>query len=571
MNRLFGGAARRARRAATLGFDPDEVILDAENLAGYDSARPEGRLELPLSRLTLAVLGALAALFVVGFAGRLWYLQVARGEAYAARAESNRLSEEVIFAERGTIVDRNGVLLAWNEPLSPERPWRRREYIDQPGYAALLGYVSYPRRDAQGNLTETEIKGLAGVERSYDRALAGENGALLVEVDARGNTVSDGTAHPATHGQSVELSIDSRLQTELALALKTIVDERGFDGGASGVMDLKTGEILAMASYPEFDPEVMSDGDDDGQIQDWLDDPRRPFLNRFSQGVFTPGSIVKPYFALGALTEKTVTPETTVYSDGAMEVPNPYDPAHPSIFTDWKAHGVVDMRQAISQSSNIYFYTIGGGVPGQEGLGIARLEKYARMFGFGEPIEDLALRGPEGTVPNPEWKEANFDGDPWRLGDTYFTSIGQYGFQASPAQALRAVATIATRGSIVEPTLVAHHDGDPLPEFDRVDIADEAFQVVHEGMRRGAIEGTAKALNIPGLEIAAKTGTAEVGTVKAKVNSWVTGFWPYQHPRYAFVTLLERGDRTNLFGASPGTRVFFDWMARNAPEYLTGT
>jgi penicillin-binding protein 2 len=566
--RLFGGAARRARRAATLGFDPDEVMIDAENLAGFDAARPEGRLELPLSRATLATLGALAVLFVVGFSARLGYLQIARGEAYALRAESNRIEEEVIFAERGTIVDRNGVPLAWNEPLSPDRPWRRREYFESPGFATLLGYVSYPKLDSSGNLTETEIKGLAGVERSYDRALAGENGALLVEVDARGEVVSDGTAQPAAHGQSVTLSVDSRLQGALADALAKVVDERGFVGGAAGVMDLRTGEILAMASYPEYDPETMSDGDDDGAIADWLADERQPFLNRFSGGVFTPGSIVKPYFAAAALEEKTATPNTTVYSDGEMEVPNPYNPDQPSIFTDWKAHGYVDMREAIAVSSNIFFYTIGGGVAGQqEGLGIARLERYARSFGFGEPIEDLALRGPEGTVPNPEWKEANFDGDPWRLGDTYFTSIGQYGFQATPAQALRAVSGLAT-GRLVEPTLVARAEGEPLPEFEAVPVADEHLQVVREGMRRGALEGTARALNIPGLEIAAKTGTAEVGATKAKVNSWVMGYWPYEEPRYAFVTLLERGDRANLFGASPGTRVFFDWMAQNAPEYV---
>lgn len=566
---FFRGAERRARVAATLDFDPDEVIIDAENLAGYDAARPEGRLERPISRLTLAALAALALAFVAGFGGRLWYLQVVRGDGFAARAESNRLREEITFAERGAILDRNGVALAISDPPTADRPWPRRDYIDAPGFGALLGYVSYPKRDSAGNYTDTEIRGVAGVERSYDSALAGENGARLVEVDARGAIVSDGAARPAEHGEPVTLSVDARLQEALAAALATIVEERGFRGGASGVMDLRTGEVLAMASFPEFDPETMSDGEDDGRIQGWLDSDRQPFLNRFSQGVFTPGSIVKPFFAAAALAEGTVTPDTTVYSDGAMEVPNPYDPENPSIFTDWKAHGTVDMRQAIAVSSNIYFYTIGGGAGAIEGLGIARLERYARSFGFGEPLEDLALRGPEGTVPSPGWKEEHFDGDPWRLGDTYFTSIGQYGFQASPAQALRAVSAVATGGAIVEPTL-AFRAGGEAPEFARVEgISPDEFRVVREGMRRGALEGTARALGgIPGLEIAAKTGTAEVGTVKAKVNSWVMGFWPYDEPRYAFVTLLEHGDRTNLFGASPGTRVFFEWLAANAPEYL---
>jgi penicillin-binding protein 2 len=568
MGIFFGGAARRARHAATLGIDPDEVIIDAENLAGYDAARPEGRLERPVSRLAVAAVSALSVAFVVGFASRLWYLQVARGEAYAIRAESNRLREEIAFAERGTVYDRNGVALAVSEPPTADRPWPRRAYIDAPGFGALLGYVSYPKTDSQGNYTETEIRGLAGVERAYDSALSGENGARLVEVDARGGLVSDGASRPATHGESVTLSVDSRLQGALADALSRVVEERGFVGGASGVMDLRTGEILALASYPEFDPEIMSDGEDDDRIQEWLDDPRQPFLNRFSQGVFTPGSIVKPFFAAAALEEGVATPSTSVYSDGAMEVPNPYDPEHPSVFTDWKAHGDVDLRRAIAVSSNIFFYTIGGGYGDRGGLGIARLEAYARSFGFGEPIANLALRGPEGTVPSPAWKEANFDGDPWRLGDTYFTAIGQYGFQSSPAQALRAVSAIATDGALVEPTLARAEDGAAAPEFRRVEVAPEHLQVVREGMRQAVEDGTARALNIPGFEIAAKTGTAELGASKAKVNSWVMGFWPYEEPRYAFVTLLERGDRANLFGASPGTRVFFDWLAANAPEYL---
>lgn len=568
MGRLFGGAARRARREANIGLDPDEVILDAENLAGYDASRPEGRLERPISRSALVALGALVVLFVVGFSGRLWYLQVIRGEAFSIRAESNRLREEIAFADRGAIYDRNGVPLAISEPPTSDRPWPRRAYIDAPGFGALLGYVSYPKRDAAGNYTETETRGVAGIERTYDSALSGENGARLVEVDARGEIVADGALRPATHGDSVTLSIDSRLQGTLADALSKIVEERGFVGGASGVMDLRTGEVLAMASYPEFDPETMSDGEDDDAIQGWLDNERRPFLNRFSQGVFTPGSIVKPFFALAALTEGTVTPGVTVYSDGKMEVPNPYNPDHPSIFTDWKAHGTVDMRQAIAVSSNIYFYTIGGGNGGQEGLGIARLEDYARRFGFGEPIQDLALQGPSGTVPSPTWKEENFPGDQWRLGDTYFTSIGQYGFQSSPAQALRAVSAIATGGTLVEPTLALRAEGE-VPEFPKVEgVSAESYEVAREGMRRAVTDGTARALDVFDVEVAAKTGTAEVGTVKAKVNSWVIGFWPYEEPRYVFVTLLEHGDRTNLFGASPGTRVFFEWIAKNAPEYL---
>jgi len=263
-----------------------------------------------------------------------------------------------------------------------------------------------------------------------------------------------------------------------------------------------------------------------------------------------------------------VSPSTTVLSEEQMLVPNPYDPDNPSYFSDWKAHGNVNVRRALAMSSNIYFYQVGGGYTptGQEGIGITKLEEYFRMFGFGSAVNDPLLGGLSGTIPNPKWKEEVFDGEPWRLGDTYFTSIGQYGVQVTPVQVARAVAALANGGRLLQPTL---NTTDAVFVTRTIESIDQAhFDTVRAGMRDAVVDGTAKGLNIPETAVAAKTGTAELGVSKARVNSWVTGFWPYEEPKYAFVIVMEQGSRSNLIGGVAVMRRVFDWMRVYAPEWL---
>lgn len=251
-----------------------------------------------------------------------------------------------------------------------------------------------------------------------------------------------------------------------------------------------------------------------------------------------------------------------------MEVPNPYDPSNPSIFTDLKAHGYVNVFKALAYSSNVYFYQVSGGYTptGQKGIGITKLEEYFKTFGFGDDIDDEFLGGQSGTIPNPKWKAENFDGDDWRLGDTYFTAIGQYGVQVSPIQIARAVSAIANGGKLIEPTIKLDDSVTILKNIDN--IKKENFDIVQRGMRDAVLYGTAKGLNIPGAEIAAKTGTAELGVSKAKVNSSVIGFFPYQDPKYAFVVLMEQGSSTNMIGGVAVMRQVLDWISIYRPEYF---
>lgn len=566
MSRWF--ARRRARRAAGWGIDPDEVFIDSANLPGFERGRPEGRIETPISRAAVAGVGFVALAVGVWFSWTLVSVQAVHGDEYAARAARNSLRRETVFADRGAIYDRNGEALAWDDEPREGETWSRRAYAAGPGLGSVLGYVGYPKRDSSGKFYDAEVRGQAGVEATYDSALRGENGARVVEETAGGQAVSESLFDAAVPGARLNLSIDAGMQRALYSVLTEAADRVGFRGGAAGIMDLKTGEVLALVSFPDYDPGVMSAGEDRSKIAAWLADPRHIFLNRATQGLYTPGSIVKPYFATAALEEGTIVPSTTIFSSGKIEVPNPYDPSHPSVFNDWKALGSLDLRHAIAMSSDVYFYTVGGGFGGVPGLGIARMEAYAQRFGFGAPVEDLALRGPAGTIPSPEWKADKFDGEDWRLGDTYFTAIGQYGWQVTPVQVLRAVSGVAT-GALVEPTIVKLPPG-AIANSRPLGLKPENLQVVREGMRIGATEGTAKALNMPDIHVAAKTGTAELGVTKELVNSWTMGFFPYEHPRYVFAVVMEKGSRHNLFGAAPSFRGFLDWLAANRPEIAAG-
>lgn len=543
---------------------PDEIFLDSSNLPSFDKHQFEGRMERPIGKASVIGLGIVLIVFALILLGKMWSLQIMQGEAFAEQSENNRLDHSIIFAERGLIYDRQGEMLAWNLPREDEF-FARRTFTDLPGLSHLLGYVGYPARDSAGFYYEDEYVGRAGAEKVFDAALKGVNGKLIVETNARGEIVGRNVVEPPRDGSSVALSVDAGVQSALFDAISSLARDKGFRGGSGAIMNVKNGELLALASYPEFDSGIMTEGEDVETINRYQNQSNAPFLNRAIAGQYTPGSIIKPFVAYGALAEDIVSPQKTFYSSGSISVPNPYDPDKPTIFTDWKAHGTVDMRRALSISSNIYFYHIGGGFESQEGLGIDRIEKYLKLFGFGEPV-NIVLSGEEiGVIPNPAWKADRFDGDIWRIGDTYNTAIGQYGMQATPMQAVRATAALASNGMVLEPHILQGQE----PIIART-IAGETidFEIVKEGMRDAVQFGTAQGVSVPYVKVAAKTGTAEVGISKSLVNSWVIGFFPYDDPEYAFAILMERGPVKNLVGGTYVMRQVLDWIQENRPEYF---
>jgi len=546
-------------------IDPDEIFLDSSNLPQFDTDQFEGRIDTPITKTTGYVVLAFF-ICLIGFYGvRTGILQLKNGATYAELSQKNYLRHTPLFAARGIIYDRNKVELAWNAP-SDDQEVLLRKYKEIPGIAHAIGYVQYPTKDSSGFYFREDFIGMDGIEKTLNDQLQGKNGLRIIEVNALGKVSRENIVRPPDNGDAVTLSVDSRVQSKMYEVIKGISERVGFAGGAGVIMDVHTGEIIALTSYPEYDSNVMSEAKNRERINGYLRSKNTPFLDRVSDGLYTPGSIIKPYMALAALAEKIIDPKKEILSTGSIAIQNEYDPKLQTIFKDWKAHGYTDMRKAIAVSSDVYFYSIGGGYKDQKGLGIRKIDEYIAKFGFGEKVPSVFFsQSPSGVIPTPEWKIENFDGDTWRLGNTYHTSIGQYGFQVTPLQAVRAVASIANNGSILVPTLMKTDAG---AVEKKVDLPAEYFKIVQEGMLQATEEGTGQSLNVPYVKIASKSGTAELGVTKEKVNSWMIGYFPYDNPKYAFAIVMEKGEVHNLIGAGVAFRELVDWMNIHTPEYF---
>lgn len=549
------------------GIDPDEIFLDSSNLPQFDQSQFEGRLEKPISRKVVAVVGTFFLIIGCVYVFRVWNLQIIQGNVFAERSENNRLRNTIVFSDRGVIFDRNNELLAWNVENDNDPDFSARKYATTSGISNVVGYVKYPSKDSAGFYYREDYIGMDGAEKFFDELIKGKNGVKITETDVHGTVESQNIMNLPQNGNSISLSIDARIQNKMYEVISETARERGFTGGAAVMMDVRTGEIIAQVSYPEYSAQVLADGVDSERITSYFNDKANPLLDRATSGLYTPGSIVKPIMALGALTEGVVSADKVFHTTGSLIIPNPYNPDSPSVFRDWKNHGSIDMRRAIGFSSDVYFYIVGGGFQDQKGIGIANIDKYATIFGLGQEIGSPFFGTKKGLVPTPAWKEKTFN-EPWRLGNTYHTVIGQYGFQVTPLQVVRYISAIANYGTLLKPTIRAH-DTSMLKNAEKISIPKNYFDVVHDGMRLSVEEGTAVALNVPYVDIAAKTGTAELGVAKDYVNSWVTGFYPYKDPHYAFVVLMERGSVKNLVGAAYVSRQIFDWMHIYTPEYFS--
>ncbi len=555
---------RRRRRDSTVSFE--EILLDSSNLPAFNRGRLEGKMELPITKEKVFYVGIFFVLVALFFLVKLYELQVTEGAFYKEISDNNSIDRTVIIAERGVIYDRTGEMLAWNAEDKGDRfDFPMRAYSDRDGLGQLVGYVSYPQKDKFGFFYRTEYVGISGAESSFNTALQGKNGNRVMERDALGEIVGEHIVDTPAAGAPVTLSLDARVSEAIFDIIATSSERAGFRSGAGAIMDIHTGEIIALASYPSYDPEVMADGLNEELIASYNNDERFPFLNKVLGGVYTPGSVMKPFLAYAALEEGIIDPGKIIVSTGAIVIPNPYSPSNPARFTDWRAHGAMDMRKAIAFSSNVYFYTISGGFGNQPGLGITKMNYYYDRFGFGSPTGVTLDNEQAGTVPSPAWKEEVFNDD-WRLGDTYLTSIGQFGFQTTPLQILRAYAALASGGKLVTPQIEKGAQGEVVD----LELNPTHLKVVHEGMRMAVNfpGGTARGLERKDVAVAAKSGTAEIGAGNAYVNSWAAGFWPYEDPQYAFVLMMDRAPRSNALGA---TRIMGDivqWMSVNTPEYL---
>ncbi|MEN9551709.1 MAG: hypothetical protein RI935_86 [Candidatus Parcubacteria bacterium] len=575
MNLFRHISTRRARVAASHEIDPEDVFLDSTNLSDLDTNQFQGQLEKPLHVRSFYGSFIIVMMVMSVFSYRLFSMQIVEGDVYKEKADNNHLRTIPLFPLRGTISDRNGQVLAWNSVFSStsttsiassSQEIPKREYVKTPGFSHILGYVSYPKKDQSGVFWQQEYVGKDGVEKYYNTRLSGVKGERIIEVTARKHIESQNVVVYPTNGENITLAIDFNLQTALYNSIASLAQEVGFLGGAGAVMDIHSGEILALTNYPGYDNNLITNAsseEENKKVAEELTSKKEKFLDRAVSGLYVPGSTVKPFFAYAALMEKVITPEQYIYSSGALVIKNKYG-GKDTVFKDWKPHGYVNMREAIAASSDEYFYQVGGGYKDQKGVGIVKLKQYAELFGFGTTTGIDLPDENHGVIPDPEWKKKLFNED-WLVGNTYHSSIGQYGFQMTPLELLRATASLANGGYLVTPRVILGGESNKIA----LNLDPKALKVIQEGMRMAVTEdiGTAKGLRIDGIEIAAKTGTAELGITKQQVNSWVTGYFPYKEPKYAFVVVMEKGKRSNLKGATFAARETLLWMRDNT-DYL---
>ncbi len=440
----------------------------------------------------------------------------------------------------------------------------RRQYgLPSLSLSHVLGYT--------GKISETELAtgrdtyspidylGKTGLEKSWESELRGTPGAKQVEVDALGkekNIVSETEAIP---GRNLILAIDSTAQRKLEEIMATNLVKLNRKRAAAVVMDPRNGEILAMISLPAFDNNSFAKGISQAEYSALESSPDKPLFSRAVSGEYPSGSTIKPIIAAAALQEGVISGSTSFLSTGGLRIGQ-------WSFPDWKAggHGQTDVRKAIAESVNTFFYYIGGGYDEFQGLGMTRMVDYLKRFGLGKPLGIDLPNEASGFVPTQEWKEATKK-ESWYIGDTYHVAIGQGDLNTTPLQVAAWTAFFANGGTVFEPHVVKQvtsPDGtvvrDILPKALVTGIIDrDNIDVIRQGMRQTVTSGSARSMSGLPVEAAGKTGTAQWSSKKDN-HGWFTGFAPYDNPELVITVLVEEGKGGDIAG-TPIAREFLQW------------
>lgn len=586
-------------------------------------------LELPLSKRVFTLILATAVFFGFTALVRISFLSFYKGDFYAARSAMNAQKPIAIPSARGKIYDRFGNLLVKNESsyrlvLNPGLARRRkidlREtiagvseilWIERLELLSILEKTDLEKSalvTLARNLSETEVKaiqkldnpaleiqddyrrqyrsglsfshllgytgmgelndlrGKTGLEKYYDSLLAGSDGLRLMYRDSTGKILEEKLFEAPKNGENLYTTIDSGLQEYFYNRLSRALSALGRNVGVGIALNPQNGEVLALVNLPSYDNNVFTLPEKRGERARLLNSRLQPLFNRAVSGMYTPGSAIKPLVALAALSEGLVNSKDKVFSSGVLEIPNLYFPDQPSRFLDWKAHGWVDLRSALARSSNIYFYTIGGGLPPeaqnpsdiQTGLGIVKLKEYWQKFGFGEKTGiDLDAEN-AGFLPDPEEKEARKK-DVWRLGDTYNVSIGQGDLLVTPIQLINQIAAIANGGKFYRPHLTKNGT-EIVRDFSGLG---KYIKEVQGGMKDAVQKwyGTAYLLSDLPVSAAAKTGSAQVAN-NTRTNAFFVGYAPSENPQIAILVLIENA-REGSLNAVPVAKDVLDWYYWN--------
>lgn len=551
---------------------------------------------------------------------RLWYLQIAKGDYFRDKSENNRLRTIYIPSPRGFIFDRNGEPLVGNRPSfnvdfviedSPDvrtslkqlsemtaidqqlladrlkdqkkrkryepklvikdvsrdlvarisanrigmpgvviNPVPAREYFFANLAAHVLGYIREISGDQLKNPHYAGYRpgdqvGQYGVESRWERYLRGVRGVQTVIVNALGTKMEEAFFESEIPGHNVHLTIDRKIQQ---------VADESLNGkkGALVVMDVRTGEILALASAPGFDPNVFAGELTKDQWVDIVDGPDNKLTNRVVQGSYPPGSVFKIFVALAGLTEKVINPQERIHCPGFLMFGGRRFRCHKH-----SGHGSVNLYEALVQSCDVYFYTLG------QRLGVDGIHDFAALFGFGESTDLGLAEESSGLIPSTEWKKRAFkkaEDQRWYPGETLSVAIGQGAITTTPLQIARALAALVNGGKLLKPKLVRAviaSDGRALEKSEIPEVTKEirldknALAEVRKSLE-GVVSdprGTGRKAAMPEsskIGVAGKTGTAQVMSQDAGGNvpndhAWFAAYAPADKPQIVVVSLVENG------------------------------
>lgn len=525
----------------------------------------------------------LFASFVVLFV-KLFELQIIKGAYYKNLADGNRIRRVVLKAPRGEILARGGELLAKNDKkeegiyYDPSKGYYvsdtpsdksqkiasvdgwQRYYPLKDAASHITGYIGEINEDELGKVstdcpkkgerTLSDVIGRSGLEEYYDCSLRGDDGEKLVEVAADGTYVRLLGEKPPVKGVDLKLTIDYPLQEYVSTLLPGIK-------GMILVTD-SHGEVLAMFSSPSYDPNVFLNDRD--KVSGVLNDKGLPLFNRVISGKYSPGSIFKPLVATAALETGSIDKDYRYQDTGSINFSTPYGDYS---FNNWYftqyggVEGNVDVTKALARSTDTFFYKVG------ELTGIEGIVGWSRKFGLSQKT-DVDLPGEvEGLVPDPQWKQ-EVKGERWFLGNTYHFSIGQGDLSITPVGIHTALEAIANGGKLCTPHLNSEIRDEEACRS--LDIEPKNIDLVKEGMEKACSQGgTAYTffdfMDKTGVDVACKTGTAQVGT-QDDTHAWFSAFAPIKEPEIVVTILIEKGGEGSKIAGPVARQIFDFWFKK---------
>ena len=442
-----------------------------------------------------------------------------------------------------------------------------RDYPFKENYTHVLGYVS--EASEKDILDNKEIKknhvpglkvGKTGLEKTYESELIGTNGIQRYEVNAYGKRINQIDYKEGIKGKTIKLTVDTDIQKLCNELLKDLA-------GSISVMDIFTGEIIAMHSSPSFDPNLFLFGISHDDWQLIRNNPLKPLLNKTLSGLYSPGSTIKPIVALSALENDVITKDFKVNCSGKIEM-------FGQTYHCWKkkGHRIVSLKEAMKQSCDTYFYEIA------RRLGVDRLSETAKKFGLGKKVfNNLFESEKNGLIPTTLWKKAVL-GKNWLLGETIITGIGQGYIQTTPIQLCLMTAQIANGGYKIYPKIVLSKNDEDIKKdkFEPLYKDSKNIKIIQEAIfsSTNEIQGTSykSRINDPKYQFAGKTGTAQVKRITKKDreldlktfeipyeerdHALYVAFGPYKNPRYAVSILIEHGGSGSSVAAPMAKKLF---------------